>query len=476
VRILLPICLALGALSLLIPSAPTTDPWGWIVWGRELGDLRLDTAVGGVPSWKPLPVLFTSLFSLAGDAAPALWLVVARAGGMLAIVLAYRLGARLAGPVAGGIGALALLAIPGFLRGIAHGYADALVVAFALWAVERHLDGHRRQAFVLCFLAALGRPEAYVLLVAYGLVLWVGRPAARPLVATLLAEAPLLWLGGDWLGSGDPFHAGEVARVNLDSAGRPLWIELAGAPPELLGVPLAVLAAAAVFVGARRAERATLVLAAVAAAWIVLVLILAAAGYPAMRRFLIPPVALLCPLAGAGAVRVVEAARPRAARLAVAGVLVVAVAPSLHAHLDHDSRQLAEATTRARLQDDIPDAIQRAGGPARVLAHGRPVLPYGYGWNRGALAWWLDVPLRQVGGVRLHGTTPLRRFRPATALLEVAPSAGRRAPMVAAVKGHEVLFSPVAGPPPAVPGRPGLALRRLAVAGEWQVFAPVSRR
>jgi hypothetical protein len=248
-----------------------------------------------------------------------------------------------------------------------------------------------------------------------------------------------------------------------------------GAPPELLGLPLAVLAAAAVFIGARRAERATLVLAAVAAAWIVLVVALAAAGYPALRRFLIPPVALLCPLAGAGAVWVAEAARPRATRLAVAGLLIAAAAPFLLVHLQHDSRQLGEANTRARLQEDLPDAIRRAGGPARVLAHGRPVLPYGYGWNRGALAWWLDVPLRQVGGVRLHGTTPLRRFRPATALLEVAPSAGRQA-MVAAVKTREVLFSPVAGPTPAVPGSRGLALRRLAVAGEWQVFAPVSRR
>jgi hypothetical protein len=476
VRIVLPISLALGALSLLMPSAPTTDAWGWILWGRELADLRLDTAVGGVPSWKPLPVLFTSLFSLAGGAAPALWLVVARAGGVLAIVLAYRLGARLAGPVAGGIGSLALLSIPGFLRGIAHGYADALVVALVLWAVERHLDGHRRQAFVLGFLAALGRPEAYALLAGYGIVLWLGRSAGRALVTALLAAAPLLWLGGDWWGSGDPFHAGEVARVNLDSTGRPLWIELVGVPPDQLGAPLVILAAAAVFIGARRAERATLVLAAVAAAWIVLVVVLAAAGYPALRRFLIPPVALLCPLAGAGAVRVVEAARRRATRLAVAGLLIAAVAPFLLAHLDHDSRQLAEATTRARLQDDIPHAIQRAGGPARVLAHGRPVLPYGYGWNRGALAWWLDVPLRRVGGVRLHGTTPLRRFRPATALLEVAPSAGPQATMVAAVKTRDVLFSPVAGPPPAVPGRAGLTLRRLAVAGEWQVFAPVSRR
>ena len=28
--------LVLGFLSLLLPSAPTYDPWSWIIWGREI--------------------------------------------------------------------------------------------------------------------------------------------------------------------------------------------------------------------------------------------------------------------------------------------------------------------------------------------------------------------------------------------------------------------------------------------------------
>ena len=47
-------CLALAALSLLLPSEPSYDPWAWIVWGREIAFLELDTTGG--PSWKPLPV------------------------------------------------------------------------------------------------------------------------------------------------------------------------------------------------------------------------------------------------------------------------------------------------------------------------------------------------------------------------------------------------------------------------------------
>src|SRR3954453_4421662 len=103
-KLLLAGCFALAALSLLLPSVPTYDPWAWIIWGREVAHLDLVTTTG--PSWKPLPVIFTTPFSLAGDdVAPLLWLLVARAGGVLAFAMAYRLGSRLAGPFAGLIAA-----------------------------------------------------------------------------------------------------------------------------------------------------------------------------------------------------------------------------------------------------------------------------------------------------------------------------------------------------------------------------------
>ena len=45
-------CLALGGLSLLVPSEPSYDPLAWLIWGRELAHFHLDT--NGGPSWKPL--------------------------------------------------------------------------------------------------------------------------------------------------------------------------------------------------------------------------------------------------------------------------------------------------------------------------------------------------------------------------------------------------------------------------------------
>ena len=112
-------CVALAALTLIAPSQPTYDPWSWILWGREILHSDLSTVNG--PSWKPLPVALTTLFAPFGDAAPWLWLFVARAGALVAVLSAFVLGRRLAGPSAGALAAVSLLVAPGFVRNAALG-------------------------------------------------------------------------------------------------------------------------------------------------------------------------------------------------------------------------------------------------------------------------------------------------------------------------------------------------------------------
>ncbi|HEU5141565.1 MAG TPA: hypothetical protein VFU04_00245, partial [Solirubrobacterales bacterium] len=85
-RIGVPAAVALAALSLALPYQLLYEPWGWLVWGRELAGLDLATAEG--MSWKPLPVLLDAPLSLLGDLAPKGWLLVARAGWLLAPLLA----------------------------------------------------------------------------------------------------------------------------------------------------------------------------------------------------------------------------------------------------------------------------------------------------------------------------------------------------------------------------------------------------
>ncbi len=221
------VALAVGALSLLIPSTPSYDPWSWLLWGREIVHGHLTITTGGT-SWKPLPMIFTIPFALFGHAAPDLWLVVARAGAVAAVVmvfaLAYRLTRRVGGLfgearddlgrltaiapalLAGLIGAVALTlsASGGFVSSNALGYSEGLATALLLISMERHLDGHPRQAFVVGFFVALDRPETWLFWGPYGLWLFWTRSdlPTRMLVAASAVLVLICWFVPVKLGCG----------------------------------------------------------------------------------------------------------------------------------------------------------------------------------------------------------------------------------------------------------------------------------
>src|SRR5438128_6304600 len=165
------VCVALAGASLLLPSAPSYDPYQWLIWGRDLAHLDLVTRGSGT-SWKPLPALVAALLAPFGHAQAAGWLVIARAGALFAVFMAFRLAARLAGSRfawPAGVAAAATLALTHeFYRRNAVGHAEGLTTAFVLLAVERHLDGRRGQAFALGVAAALIRPEAWLFVLVYG--------------------------------------------------------------------------------------------------------------------------------------------------------------------------------------------------------------------------------------------------------------------------------------------------------------------
>ena len=215
----------IAAFSLLIPSTPSYDPWAWLVWGREIVHINLQTTGG--PTWKPLTVIFTTVFSLFGKAQPDLWLVVARAGALMAFAMtfkiAWRLTRQLIPPAADASrGSRIVAALPALLAGVlaagslvnsrgfisdnALGYSEGLMTALVLIAIDRHFDGARRQAFVVGFAAALDRPELWVLWGPYGLYLWWKDPGARKLVLALFVLIPVLWFLPEYWGSGHFFR------------------------------------------------------------------------------------------------------------------------------------------------------------------------------------------------------------------------------------------------------------------------------
>jgi len=214
--------LVIGGLSLLVPSTPSYDPWAWLVWGREIIHINLQTTGG--PSWKPLPMLFTTAFAVFGKAQPDLWLVVARAGAVMAVAMVFKIAWRLTRDLvrtgesvqggagrwlavipplmAGLIAAGSLVNSGGFISDNALGYSEGLATALALIAVDSYLDGARQRAFVVGFFAALDRPELWFFWGPYGLYLFWRDPGARRLVLALFALIPVLWFLPELWGSG----------------------------------------------------------------------------------------------------------------------------------------------------------------------------------------------------------------------------------------------------------------------------------
>jgi len=379
-------CLALAGLSLLLPWALAFDPWSWAVWGREVTRLELDTAGG--PSWKPLPVVATTVLAFAGGAAPALWLVLARAGGLLAAAGAAVLAGRLAGTAAAVAAALALELSSWWLFNTALGNSEGLLAAAALWAVVAHLAGRTRAALALALAAALLRPEAWPFLGLYALWLW--RTGREPLgvLALALAPVPVLWFGPDVIGAGGALGASEAARgtaspqsaVYADFPALEVLADFA----ELVTPPVLLAAAAGAALGGRTARG----LAAGALGWVVLVAVMTQAGYAGNPRYNVAPAAIACVLAGVGVLAL--AGRRRTLALGLAAALGAATLAFTAGDL---SDQVDELGARADRREQLDALVDRAGGPGATTRCGAV---YTNQPMKAMLAWRVDVGMEHL--------------------------------------------------------------------------------
>jgi hypothetical protein len=457
--------LLVAALSLLIPSTPSYDPWAWLVWGREIAHLNLQTTGG--PTWKPLPVVFTTILSLFGKAQPDLWLVVGRAGAVMAVAMVFKVCVRLTRELAvradddppptgferfvppimaGLIAAFGLTFAGGFITASALGYSEGLLTAVVLIAVERHLDGHYRQAFAISFLAALDRPEIWLLWGPYGLWLWWRDPGARKLVIGLFALIPVLWFLPEYWGSGHFFRGVSRAhqpRSNSAAFAKcPFCTEFAKhAWPT---VPfrtkiVAILAGIAAGVGLLRASRwggqlalsnqrrqamaGIAIAASLAIVWWVVISVMTQIGFSGNDRYLILGAALMQIAGGVGfgwAALELGRALPRllgrigapSGRLstnlgawgaAAAVAVVFMLLPTWIGGLVHLRRAHRALVYQAHLRTDMAKAVQLAGGRAKVLSCGSVMTE---GFQVPMLAWQLHVHTDQIQAPPAAGTTP----------------------------------------------------------------------
>jgi hypothetical protein len=279
------------------------------------------------------------------------------------------------------------------------GASEPLLIALVLGALERHLAGRPRQALALGLLAALLRPETWPFVGLYAAwVAWRGDWWTRLTIAAALAAVPLLWFGGDHLGSGDAWHGSYLARISKEATAlghqsfRPHAFPIAAgrglgelAAPLLAGAVYACLAASP----RRRTFR---VLTAGALALVAIVGYQAVTGYAGLGRFSLPAAVVLCVVGAAGLADAARraAAAAGAARVGAAALVAALAAPWVAAW----ASDLAAVRNQAVIFADAGAAaarLERSGILAACggrLAAAPPAAP--------ALAAVLDRPVHRI--------------------------------------------------------------------------------
>jgi hypothetical protein len=412
------VCSALAALSaVLLPTVPSYDPWAWIVWGREVFDPHLSFAVSGGPSWKPLPVIFTAVFALSGGAAPTLWVIAARAGGLLGVAAAYRLATLLVEGrawrvAAGTIAAAGLVLTQDWAYYMFRGTSEPILIAAGLWAVERHLAGRRTTAFVLAVALSLLRPEAWPFVALYAISLWLREPSfrepwRRALIVVGLLAIPFFWFVPPWIGSGQPFLAAIHAKEYNGHLGASPFVTVLRRGVDLQVLPALIAAAVAVFLAARdrprllRRDRLTLALAALTLAWWVIVVGMTLDGYPGLERFYLPAAAMTCVLAGVGIVRLAELIPIGRLRPAVPLALVAVSIPFASTRVSTARAQEPIASQAVTRLSQLSAAVAAAGGHRGVYPCRSSFAAVNHSVQT-ALAWKLHVTLGRVGTSMRH--------------------------------------------------------------------------
>jgi hypothetical protein len=422
------IAVALLALSTLVVlwarTRPGYDPYGWLVWGRQTLLGALDT--NAAPSWKPLPYLFTLPYALLGHYQLWLWMITSVAISLSGVMFAARIAYRLTDPpperryaayAAGAFAGLALLGITDYMHYVLSAQSDPLIASLCLGAVDCHLSRRPRWAFALLALASLGRPEVWPFIAVYAVWAWRAVPSMRWLVVAGALVVVALWFGIPGLTSRSFFQAGS----NALGSGRALHgNKVTGIISRFFGLhetALELLALLSVGLAVLHRDRATLLLAAAAVAWVIVEIAFALHGWPGVPRYMFPAAAAMVVVAGVGVGRLLTQPPRVSSAAGIIGIVVVAAAViSLVPPAISDARAAHKdlVAQRARTKEigQLTGVIGRLGGAARLRACGEPLTRLEY---QSILAWNLDVNVATVGfkyGPAVASDRPILLFSP----------------------------------------------------------------
>ena len=400
------IAVVLAAIAFVLGTGmrPEFDAWGFMVWGKQALHWNLNT--DAAPSWKPLPFLFTLPYALAGKAQLWLWMFTAVAAGLASAPLAGRIAYRLTGPtpqrpyarwvaaVFAGVGVLGLFNYGHYLL-IAN--SDPMEITVCLAAIDSHLCGRRRLAWLFLVLAAFGRPEAWALAALYAIWAWRAEPAMRPMLAAGVIAIPAMWFGVAAATSRSWHVASDVALGSTSPLTGNRFLGVIRHFRDLYELPMQLAVLCSVGIAIVRRDRATLLVTGTALVWFAVEVAMAYHGWNAPTRYLFAPAGVLVMVAGVGVGRALAAVPPsRFLRLAFPAAVLALVIALLPAARERErifhNKVSAEALWRTKI--DHLHAILARQGAARIFACGGPVSYLGY---QPVIAWYIGKNVSAVG-------------------------------------------------------------------------------
>ncbi len=441
-------------------TRPGYDPYGWLIWGYQTLHLNLD--LGGAPSWKPLPLLFTVPYSLFGHYALWLWMVtcvsVSFAGSIFAGRIAYRIvgGARpeyryaaIGAAIFAGLG---MYGIQDNINGAHSSYmhyllsvqSDPMIVAIILAAIDFHMTKHRRWVIAMLTLASLGRPESWPFLFLYSIWCWREFPETRKFVAASWILTAFLWFGIPTITNGRPLVAGDLAQGSPRELHQNKIIGTIDRFKTLNLWPVWVFALAGVawsgyrlrqhgfrfkrfLAGLRKPGSAdaldsehsnqllVLGLAVGVVVWLIVEVAFALHGWPAVPRYIFPPAAVAILIGGiAFGWLLREIPRglkvPAWSGVVVAAALALALAPGALSRIRLEHKDIRHERLRTTNINHLTATIDALGGRAAVLRCGRPVSNVEYVSILGWLTHQNDGKIGHRPQFELHNVYPIVLF------------------------------------------------------------------
>ncbi len=401
----------------IVPTYPSYDGYYSLLWAREIvGGALPNFQVPAAPTEHPLAILIGLISLPFGDGAERIYVLVALLSFAALAAAVYCLGAELFNRVVGVLAALLVLTRFDLTALAVRGFVDIPFLALVIWStvlVAREPRRVQPTVFALLTVAGLLRPEAWLFAGVYwlycaGMLDWRGRIR----YAAIVAIAPLVWFGVDWIVTGDPLYSLTATRDLASELGRSRgFLSVVLDLPYLIArtVKMSVLVAgvAGIGVGLYYWRERMYVPLATAAVGLGTFLTTTALGLAVNLRYLSTVSVIVC-LGAALALGAWTVPGAKGRKLAIAvGILAVAMLV-IRLPSQYDTFKLERSKIRrvSNAHDKLVSVLDAGGAKAALASCGAVTVPSHQ--NVPVVRYRLDAGGRQVTASTYQQTQPVR--------------------------------------------------------------------